>query len=389
MIIAGEASGDDHAAAVVREMKKLSPGATFFGMGGGALRREGVETVVDSEVVASVMGLTEVFSALPRLITAFKLLLREAKLRKPDVVVLIDLPDFNLRMAAKLKKLGIKVVYFISPQLWAWRKGRIRQVKRNIDKVIPIFPFEESFYHQQGVNAEYLGHPFIDTPLPDLERAGYLSSLGLSPFRPLIALLPGSRKAEISRLLPPMLEAFSKLALGRSGLQAVIPAAPTVDPEMLKELVKDYPNVKIVKGDAREIMSVAQAAIVASGTATLEAALVGVPFVVIYKLSPFTYAVGKMLIRGVKFIAMPNLIAARAVVEELIQEEASSERITEAVERLLGDEPRRVEMKRGLTEVKNKLYFGFDLKKTVSSRVARAVLELAGEGGTKSKKLGG
>ena len=374
MIVAGEASGDEHAAAVLREIRRLLPDAQAFGMGSAGLKDAGMELIVDAKEAASVMGLTEVFSSLHRLYGAFRSLLRAAEERRPDLAVVVDFPDFNLRLAKRLQAKKIPVVYFISPQIWAWRRGRIHQIRKFIRKVIPIFPFEESFYQEHGVDAEYLGHPFLDKPPLTVSRDQVLKSWNLDPDRPVIALLPGSRKAEVERLLPPMLEAYQLHRQARPGTQAVIPAAPGVDLAWLYKQVEGIGDLAVVPGQCREALSTASVAVVASGTATLETALAAVPFVVVYRLSNFTFRLGKLLVRGVNHIAMPNLIGGKKIVEELLQDEANGRRIAEELEKIIGDPSRYKSIKEELLGLRGKLQLHNSDGQAVAARVAKAAL---------------
>lgn len=394
-VAAGEASSDLHAAALVTDLLKLSPGAEVFGMGGSALRAAGAETIVDSETEASVMGLTEVLSHAQKIVRAFRKLTAAAAARRPDVAVLVDFPDFNLRLAKKLHALGITTVYFISPQLWAWRQGRVKTVKRYIDKVLPIFPFEEGFYQRHGVDAEYVGHPFLDRPPISESKEQLRQELGLSSATPVVALLPGSRKAEINFLLAPMIRAFRLAAARRPGLQAIIPIAENLKQAEVEEAIDALgrpAGLVVVRGSARKVLHAADAAVVASGTATLEAALAKVPAVVVYKLAPLTYRIGRLLIRGVQYIAMPNLIAEKEIYPELIQSQVTPDRIAGEIERLLGDPERTSRVRTALDLVEERLAFSHGRKAGISAsgRAAELVLEAAaaGPGGKKKPAAG-
>lgn len=384
MVVSGEASGDEHGAMLVSALRRHAPGISVFGMGGSHLRAAGMETVVDSEEHASVMGLTELLGKLRSIRSAFNQLLSAAAERRPDVVVLIDFPDFNLRLAKALKRQGREVVYFITPQVWAWRRYRVRAIRRDFRKVLPIFPFEESFFHQHGVDAEYIGHPFLDRPRVTATREEILRARGLNPDLPVLALLPGSRVAEVERLLKPMVEAFQRLRIARPGLQAVIPVAATLSLDAIREQLGPVPGLRLIRGDAREVLAAATVAVVASGTVTVEAALARVPFVVVYRLSPLSYRVARWLVRGVRFFAMANLIAGRAVVPELLQEEVTGERIAREIERYLGDPEYRAKVERGLDLVKDRLTAGRGEGYTSADRAAEVVLECAAtQGGRK------
>ncbi len=395
MIVAGEASGDLHAASLIGNLLELAPGSTVFGMGGGALRVLGVETIVDSETEGSVMGLSEVLGHARKIVRAFRLLVSAAASRRPDVAVFVDFPDFNLRLAKRLHNLGITTVYFISPQLWAWRQGRVKIVKKYIDKVLPIFPFEEGFYQRHGIDAEYIGHPFLDRPPINGDKTKLRSELGLDPRRPVVALLPGSRKAEIGFLLEPMVQAFRLLVQRRPGLQAIIPVAENLDFKKVEQAVTELAGsaeIKLVRGSARKALHAADAAAVASGTATLETALAKVPAVVVYKLARLTYRIGRLLIRGVRFIAMPNLIAEKEIYPELIQSQVTAGAIAAEIERYLGDPERARRTRQALDLVEERLSFSRSRAAGISAarRAAELVIETAeGRGGRSDKTFSG
>lgn len=376
LVVAGEASSDEHAALLIEELLRRAPGSTVFGMGGTQLRNAGVETVVDSEESASVMGLTELGGSVRKLWRAFNKLLQEADRRSPELAILVDFPDFNLRLAKALHRRGTKIFYFISPQLWAWRKGRVKTIKRYVTRVAPIFPFEESFYHRHGVDAEYVGHPFVDRVPLTRSREQFLSSNGLSPELPVVALLPGSRRSEVERLLEPLARAVALLRERRPGLQAVVPVAKTLDLAWVRSHLPAGIDVTLVREQAREVLAAADAAVLASGTITVEAALAGTPSVVVYKLAPFTYRTARLLVRGVPHFAMINLVAGRKVVEELLQDEVTPERIASEVERVLGDPQLRQKMKRELSAVAARLAYPGSDGESAASRAAASALQL-------------
>ncbi len=380
MLVTGETSGDEHGAELVHHLLQLSPDSKVFGMGGSRLRAAGMETIVDSEAAAAVMGFTEVLGSLGKLLAALRTLKREAKRRRPDVVVLIDFPDFNLLLARSLKRLGIKVLYFITPQLWAWRKNRVKTIRKVVRKVAPIFPFEESFFQRHGVDAEYVGHPFLDRPPLTVTTEEFHQQNGLDPRRPILALLPGSRKAEVELLMGPMLSAFERLKVSRPNFQAVVPRASGVSPDLLESFCKTYPDVKVIHGQARELLQFARAGIVASGTATVEAALAGIPFVVVYRLSNLSYRAAKLLVRGVRHFAMPNLIAGKKVVPELLQSEVTGEKLYFELEAILGDPMKEQRMRDDISLVRQRLEAGRKPGETSSQRVAEMVMAIAGEG---------
>lgn len=349
MVVAGESSSDLHAAGVISSIKILMPDAKIFGMGGANLRKTGVDILVDSSEVASVMGFTEIFHKIPKLFKAYKTLLREAKSRKPKIALLVDFPDFNFLMGKALHHQGIRVIYFICPQIWAWRQRRAKKMKNFVHQAAVIFPFEEEFFFRKGLKATFVGHPSVDIieqePLTSDQFKQIATSMRLDPERPIVALLPGSRRGEIDKLFKPMLDAFLQVKQVRSDIQAVIPIADTVNPEWLEPFLKEISDRKCIsivceKGktsNALPALKIASLAVVASGTATVEATLSQVPFFVIYKMSWLTILIARFLVRGVKFFAMPNIMSGRKVVEELLQEEVTSTNIARYIERIFGD----------------------------------------------------
>ena len=368
-ISAGEASGEHYGALLVealqRRMAAMGQPARFIGMGGPRMAAAGLETLVRSEDMA-VMGITEVVRHLPRIYREFRKLKRAIRERRPAVAVLIDFPDIHFRLAAELHRLGIPVVFFVSPQLWAWKKHRIKLVQKHIRKMLVIFPFEQLFYHQHGVDAEFVGHPLADLPLPTVTREQFARQNGLDPSTLWIGLLPGSRLKEIRDNLPEMLAAARILALRgpsttrpHGGLEFILPLASTLTPAQratVARIVADHANGLPVRltDDARASLLHARASIVASGTATVEAALIGNPFVVVYRVSPITYAIAKRVV-SVPHVAMANLIAARRVVPELIQKDFSAANIVQQMEPLLPDGPLRQSMMKELTRIRELL----------------------------------
>jgi lipid-A-disaccharide synthase len=355
LIVAVEASADVHGASVLRELRSLVPDVAAFGAGGPRLREEGCETLVRAEDL-SVMGLVDVVPALPRLWRSLRTLRRAAEERRPRAALLIDSPDFNLRLAKRLRALGIPVVYFIGPTVWAWRRYRIRQIARDVVRMLVILPFEEAFYARGGVRATYVGNPVADavrsSPASPAQKE-LRRTLGLDPDRPVLALLPGSRRGEIERIFPRMRDAASSLRQRVPGLQLVVPVAPTISRE---DLLRGAPDgIVFVSGRAFDVLRACDAAIVTSGTATLEAALAGAPAVVVYRTSWINWLVGRLLVR-VKHLALPNLLAGRAVMPELLQSRCTPERIAESAAPLL--DPRNAERARqieGLRAVRDEL----------------------------------
>lgn len=367
LISAGEASGELYGAGLIEALRRRVPDAQFFGVGGQRMRDAGFDTVIDAHQI-SVVGLAEVVTHLPKIYGEFHRLVREAKARKPDAAILIDFPDFNLRLARELHKLGIPVIYYVSPQLWAWRQGRIRQIRKYVKKVLVIFPFEADFYREHNVPAEYVGHPLADQPPPAITREQFAAASQLDPTKLWIALLPGSRRKEVLLNLPRMLESAAQLGYHH---QFVLPVATSLDPEWIRSLVSQSKIPISLSRDARASLLHARAAIVASGTATVEAALIGTPFVMVYRVSPLTWAVGRPFVKLNRF-AMPNLIAGRDVVPEFVQSDFRPGAVAATMRQLIADGPERTAMLEGLAEVRSKLHPTG--QQTASERAAAAIL---------------
>lgn len=367
LIVAGEASADLHGAKVLEAVRSHHPGVSFFGVGGAAMRAAGLETVASAEDI-SVAGLTEVLLAIPRIFGILGRLAQLAAERRPKVAVLIDLPDFNLRLAKRLKRLGIPVVYYISPQVWAWRQGRVRQIKAVVDRMLVILPFEEDFYRQHGVAVEFVGHPLLEE-LPEPEdTAQARQRLAILDNGPVVALLPGSRKKEVSRHLPRMLEAMRLLADEVEGVRGVIPVASTIPPELVQRAVeRSGAPVTVVVEQATLALLAADAAVVCSGTATLQTALLLRPMLVVYRVSWLTYLILKGLVK-VTHIALVNLIAGKAVAQELIQQRFTAANVATELRRLLSDPAARDSMRQQMRAVRDKLGAG-----GAAARVAEAI----------------
>lgn len=385
MIVAVEASADLHGAALLRELRALRPGLQAFGAGGPLLRAQGSETLVRAEDL-SVMGIAEVLPALPRIFRALRTLRHAAQERRPRAALLIDSPDFNLRLARKLRRLGIPVAYFIGPSVWAWRTWRVRRIARDVARMLVILPFEAEFYARHGVKAVYVGNPLADrfrpllaaarspspSPSPSpltspsafpstsnspstspsafMSRSDLRRELDLDPARPLLALLPGSRRQEVRRIWPALLAAAALLRERIPGLQLAVPVAPTVRRDWLPT---DLP-VTFVEGRAPEVLAAADAAVVASGTATLEAALAQVPTVVVYRLSWLSWIVARLLVR-VPFVSLVNLLAGRRLVPELLQRDCSGARIADSAAPLLVAGEARDAQLEGMREIRKGL----------------------------------
>jgi len=358
-ISAGEASGEHYGALLIAalqdRLKDSALATSFFGMGGERMKAAGLECVVRSEEMA-VMGLTEVIVHLPRIWREYRKLKQAVRDRPPSVAVLIDFPEIHFRLARQLHRLGVPVIFFVSPQLWAWKKKRIRLVQKYIDKMLVIFPFEEAFYRERGVEAEFVGHPLAELPPPSVSREEFASQNGLDPAKTWIGLLPGSRAKEIRDHLPTILQAARELT---SGYEFVIPLAPTLNKaqrDEVRRLVGAHGiglKLRLVE-NARAVLMHARASVVASGTATVEAALIGNPFVVVYRVSTLTFAIAKRVVK-VPFVAMANLIAGKRIVPELIQDDFTAEKIVQEIEPLLPDGPLRQSMMEELAWVRGLL----------------------------------
>jgi lipid-A-disaccharide synthase len=354
LVSAGEASGDLYAALVVQELRRLDPRAEFFGCTGPRLRAAGVRTVVDAASLA-VVGLLEVVSAIPRIYGEYRKLLSAAETERPDLAILTDSPDFHLRVARKLHRQGVPVVYLVAPQAWAWRKGRVVQMRRDISRLLCIFPFEEEYFRREGVNASYIGHPLAGLVRPSLSRDEFFRKHRLAAGRPLIAVLPGSRRGEAARHMPALLDAASRL-YREQAVNLVLPASVTTGAAFFEEWVSGSP-IRVIEGESWDAMAHADLALAASGTVTVEAAFLDTPMVTFYKVAPLSWLAGKFLV-NVPFYSMVNLIAGRAVVPELMQSRMTGEAIAGEARRLLTDEGARSEMKAGLDEVRQKLSGG-------------------------------
>jgi lipid-A-disaccharide synthase len=378
MIVAGERSGDVYGAELAKALRARLGSVEIFGCGGDAMREAGVETTVDAHRVA-VAGIVEVLAGLPRVYRAFHTLLAEVDRRRPQLAVLIDFPDFNLRMAKRLRKRQIPVVYFVSPQIWAWRGGRIKEIKANITRMLCIFDFEEEIYRRAGVPVEYVGHPLVDLVQTHLTREEFFAKAGLDPALATVALLPGSREKELALNFPPMLGAASQLALTRP-LQFVIPVAATLDITRVQiEIRQGYVGhapIRALTHITSEALEYSDVAVVASGTATLEAALHARPMVVVYRVSPLTWLFGRALVK-VPHYSMVNLLAGKGLVVELMQSNFNTQNLSAQVEYLLDRPQARAAMAEELRAVCARLGPG-----GAAGRVAEAVMRTVGTRGT-------
>ena len=334
LIIAGEASGDLHGAKLVQALLDAYPKARFTGMGGGHMRDAGVNTLFGIERMGAV-GLVEIFSDLGHYFGVYRALMKEIASLKYTAVILIDYPTLNLRLAKHSRKHSCPVYYFISPQIWAWRKGRIKDIRKSVHKMFVVLPFEEKMYQEAGVDAEFLGHPFIDVVHPTRTRGDNLEKFALDSHKKIVGLLPGSRMNEITSLLDEMLLAAEKVKREMGECQFLLPVADTIDPVLIQKRLGSNPlNIKILKGETYNVMNTCDALIIASGSATLEAGIIGCPMVIIYKLSPLTYWLALMLI-NTPYYGLINIVAGESVVPELIQSKANAENIAAEILKFL------------------------------------------------------
>jgi lipid-A-disaccharide synthase len=352
LVSAGEASGDFYAAELVRELRRRRPEYTFFGCAGPHLREAGVEPVIRSEDL-SVVGIVEVVGHLPRIWRRYRRLTGEAARRTPDLAILTDSPDFHFRVAAKLKGFGVPVVYLVAPQVWAWRRGRVKTMRRVIDRLLCIFPFEEAFFREHHVPVTYIGHPAATRVRPALTRAEFFRKHNLPEGRPLVTVLPGSRRSEALRHLPELVRAAEILGRERE-ISFILPASPTCGAAFFAAPLRDSPiragAIKVIDGEAWDAMAHCDVALAASGTVTVEGALLGAPMVTFYKVTGLSWAIGKLLV-DVPFYSMVNLIAGKKVVPELMQDEMTGARLAAEAARLLNNADERAKMKQELARV--------------------------------------
>jgi lipid-A-disaccharide synthase len=380
LISAGEASGEFYGAELMQALRRQvsqAAGTTdieFFGVGGEQMRAAGCDLLVDAREIAEV-GIIEVIKHIPTIYRRFREVVREAERRRPDAAVLIDFPDFNLRLARELHQRGIPVIYYVSPQLWAWKQRRIERVRKYVREMLVIFPFEEKFYRERGIPAHFVGHPLADLPAPKVTREQFAREYKLDPNRQWIALLPGSRRGEVSRILPPLLQAAQLLG---PDYVYTVPVASTLNAEWLASFLRGYSGPPITfTRDARATLLHARVAAVASGTSTLEAALIGTPFAMVYQVAPLTWTLGRRLVKVDRF-AMVNLIAERDVVPELVQADFTPQRVCAELRRILPEGEARATMIAEFYEVRRRLA-SHEAGGSASDRAARAVLSVVEE----------
>jgi lipid-A-disaccharide synthase len=372
MISCGEASGDMYAGALAEELRRRAPDADIFGFGGPRLQAAGGRLIGDYGRF-SVTGLTEAVKVVPRSFAMLRKLIDAARELRPHVFVAIDFPDFNFKLMAALRRLGIPIVYYVSPQLWAWRPGRMDTMKEYVDRVLVIFPFEEPLYQRAGVRVQFVGHPLVDMIPAGQDRAAFLRDRGLQVDAPTVALLPGSRRNELERIVPVVTSALSKIRARIPDVQFVVACAPNIPDAMFAPLVHDQPDGRLVlvRDRTDDVLVASDVVITASGTATIQCALHEKPMVVVYRVSPLTYRLGKPFVK-VDTFAMPNLVAGRRIVPELIQDEFTPERTAEEAIALLTDASKRAEMCVALAQVRERLG-----TPGASARAADTVLDVA------------
>ncbi len=358
MIVAGEASGDVYGARLVLALRELAPDISFFGLGGPEMESAGVKVIHHLSAV-SVVGLTEIIPRMGHIFQVLRNLKKALKADPPDLLVLIDYPGFNLNLAKKAHTLGIPVFYYIPPQLWAWREGRIKKIAQRVDRVAVILPFEKEFYRKHGLEVDYVGHPLLDLPLPSKDEGKVREELDInSVHAPIVALLPGSRDEEVFRLMPAMVDAAQIMSRSFPRLCCIVALAPTVGEDKVRPCLENAPvDIRIGTTGTRELLKIADVALIASGTATLEAAITGTPMVIAYMVSPLTYIAARFLAK-VPYIGLVNLVAGKAIVPELIQGEATGERLAEESLAILRNGRARENMKRELQAVKHQLGHG-------------------------------
>ncbi|MGQ9647499.1 MAG: lipid-A-disaccharide synthase [Thermodesulfobacteriota bacterium] len=370
LMVAGEASGDLHGAHLVEAVRQINPEVQFFGIGGDNLARTGMKLLYHCRAL-SVVGLTEVAFKIFPILKALREVKQSLDRERPSLVILIDFPDFNLRLAKTVCQKGIPVLYYISPQVWAWRQGRVKLISERVKKMIVFFPFEVRLYQAAGVDVEWIGHPLVDIVKPALAKEEAFQKFDLDPQKRTIGLLPGSRIHEVKRLLPPLLETADLLKQEISDLQFVIPLAPGLGEENLSPWMRARGiPVKLIGGSTYDVMNISELLILASGTATLEAALLGKPMIIIYKVSFFSYWVGKAMIR-VKHIGLVNLVAGKTIAPELIQKEVNPQRMAAEALRILKDSSLRQKMVESMAEVRERLG-----EPGATQRAARIVLSM-------------
>jgi len=375
MIVTGEASGDLHGANLIRAAREIDPELAFFGVGGQRMAAAGCDIVIPGETI-TVMGLVEVIEYFPVIYRAFRRL--KGILHggdRPDLLILVDFPDFNLRLAAEAKKAGVPVLYYVSPQVWAWRRGRVKKIARIVDRLAVILPFEPDYYRHVDLHVEYVGNPLLDEAKVGCPREEFLRGHGLDPDRPVVGLFPGSRRNELKFILETIWSAAEVLLREQPQIQFLLPMAPSLPADAFAQHLAERPlPVTLVRDDIYDVANACDAVIAVSGTATLQIALVGTPMVVVYKVAPMTYAIGRRLVK-IPFVSLVNIVAGEEVVREFIQDAATPEAIVAEIRQLLRDEVYRGRMRQGLLRVKEIMG-----APGCSERVARMASEMSRQG---------
>lgn len=367
---AGESSGDQHAANMFLELKKQQPGICGFGMGGSKMAQAGIDIRYDSAPIA-VIGVVEVIKHYGEIRRALTLMQQLLATERPDLLVCVDYKEFNFKLARYAKQQGIKVLFYVSPQVWAWRPGRVKAYGKVIDMMAVIFPFETAYYEAENVPVRYVGHPSVDKVHAQYGKDEDLSRFGLDKNRPIVGLLPGSRANEIKRMLPVMLLAAGKVQTGLPGCQFILPQADSIGDALLEQYIRQSPlAVTVIKNQPYDVIQCCDAVMTTSGTATLEIALLTVPMVIAYKLSPLTYWLGRWLV-NTPFIGLPNIVSAKSVIKELIQHDATAENLSAEITRILTDNAYADDMRKNLGQVKQQLGQGGG-----SKNMAQLVLEM-------------
>ncbi len=367
---AGESSGDQHAANMFLELKKQQPGICGFGMGGSKMAQAGIDIRYDSAPIA-VIGVVEVIKHYGEIRRALTLMQQLLATERPDLLVCVDYKEFNFKLARYAKQQGIKVLFYVSPQVWAWRPGRVKAYAKVIDMMAVIFPFETAYYEAENVPVRYVGHPSVDKVHAQYGKDEDLSRFGLDKNRPIVGLLPGSRANEIKRMLPVMLLAAGKVQTGLPGCQFILPQADSIGDALLEQYIRQSPlAVTVIKNQPYDVIQCCDAVMTTSGTATLEIALLTVPMVIAYKLSPLTYRLGRWLV-NTPFIGLPNIVSAKSVIKELIQHDATAENLSAEITRILTDNAYTDDMRKNLGQVKQQLGQGGG-----SKNMAQLVLEM-------------
>jgi len=371
-----------YGAQLIEALRRRDPSLEFFGVGGDRMRAAGCATIVDAKDL-SVVGITEIWSHLPKIWGLFGELIKAADQRRPDLAVVIDSPAFNWRVARAMRERGVPVVYYVCPQFWAWRQGRVRHLRRYVDKALVIFPFEEKFYRDRGVDAMFAGHPLADLPNPAVSRPDYALQRSLDPAKAWITLMPGSRVKEVRMNLPEMLKAARQLG---SKYEFLLPVAPTLDRRFVQSLIESAPSIHLV-AEAPPALANSRAGMIASGTATVEAALLGTPFVMVYRVSRLTYLLGRPRVK-VPYFAMVNLIAGKEIVPELVQDAFTAENIAAQLNKILPEGPARESMIAGLAEVRTRLEGSFSDSLQPVERAADIIMKfLPAQSGVKTHSL--